>query len=159
MYRLQNKCNKGFSPPFCLLSSLGPITGQVEFVPSGRISFPVTPGLILMLNYFSFANDVARLQSAHLNMYGGLRGENRFYGDAGPSLSLSAPVIHSITDDPTPGADSGPLSVFVIGCASAWTGQGLAPPESVCVCDCEYVCVCVNSNPSFSRPSFGHYSL
>lgn len=33
--------------------------------------FPVTPGLILMLNYFSFANDVAQLQSTCLNMHGG----------------------------------------------------------------------------------------
>lgn len=55
----------------CLLSPLGPITGRVEFVLSLCISLPVTPGLILMLNYFSFANDVAQLQSARLNMYGG----------------------------------------------------------------------------------------
>lgn len=34
------------------------------------IPLHLTSGLILMLNYFSFANDVARLQSAHLNMYG-----------------------------------------------------------------------------------------
>lgn len=48
-----------------LPSPIGPVKGQVEFVQSLCISPPVTPGLILMLNYFSFANDVARLQSNH----------------------------------------------------------------------------------------------
>lgn len=42
------------------------------------ISFPVTPGLILMLNYFSFANDMARLQSVRLNMYAGCKGRTGF---------------------------------------------------------------------------------
>ena len=79
-YRQHCKCNtykiNEINPLFphtlpCLLSPLGPITGRVEFVLSLCISLPVTPGLILMLNYFSFANDVARLQSARLNMYGG----------------------------------------------------------------------------------------
>lgn len=54
----------------CRLSLPGPITGRVEFVLSLCVSLAVTPGLILMLKYFSFANDVARLQSASLNMYG-----------------------------------------------------------------------------------------
>lgn len=75
----------------CLFSPLGPITGRVEFVLSLCIFFPVTSGLILMLNYFSFANDVARLQSAPSEYAWRLRGENRFYGDVDPSLSLSLP--------------------------------------------------------------------
>lgn len=125
----------------CLLSPLGPITGRMEFVPSLRISLPVTPGLILMLNYFSFANDVARLQSACLNMYGGLRGENRFYGDADPSLSLSlpqpAPLLMTLHSAHTVD-DWVCLSLSSAACVCV--GQGLAPRVTVCVCDC--VCAC-----------------
>ena len=75
-------------PPLASWANYGP---SGIFVLSRCISLPLTPGLILMLNYFSFANDVARLQSARLNMYGGCEVENRFYGDAVPSLSLPLP--------------------------------------------------------------------
>lgn len=47
-----------------------PITGKAELVLPLSVSHPVTPVLILMLNYFSFANNMAQLQSAGLNMYG-----------------------------------------------------------------------------------------
>lgn len=60
-----NKCNnKGFSPPFVASFFL-----QANYRPGGICSvrvhlFPGDPGgLILMLNCFSFANDMARLQS------------------------------------------------------------------------------------------------
>jgi len=53
-----------FALAFSVFFSHMPITNRVELVLSLCISCPVTPGLILMLNYFSFANDVARLQSA-----------------------------------------------------------------------------------------------
>lgn len=89
-----------------------PVPGQVEFVLSGCISFfpvththtsaPLSAGLILMLNRFSFANDVARLQSGPAE-YAWTAAD--FYGDAGPSAAPLAAVIHSITGDP---ADGGP---------------------------------------------------
>lgn len=121
----------------CLPSPFGPITDWVEFVLSLCTSLSVTPGLILMLNYFSFANDVARLQSARLNMYGGLRGESRF---------MEMQIRHCRFS-------SHSLLHYWWPCTQHIQARRL----SVWVCCWLCVCACVNSNPSFSRPSFGHY--
>lgn len=103
-YRQHCKCNaykiKEINFPLSLtaprlLSPPIPITGGVEFVLFRRTSLPVTPGLILMLNYFSFANDVAQLQSARLNMDGD-REEGTGFMEMWihRSLSLSHSLFH-----------------------------------------------------------------
>lgn len=84
----------------CSFASLGPATSQVEFVPQ----LPVTPlGLILMLKYFSFANDVAQLQSACVNMHGEEQASWRCR-----SITVGfALALNSITGDPTRGGPPG----------------------------------------------------
>lgn len=65
-------------------------------------------GLILILTYFSFANDVAQLQSARLNIHGE---KNRLHGDADPSLSFSLRRSAPLPVTP-PAHAAGPLDVF-----------------------------------------------
>lgn len=86
-----------------------------------------------MLNRFSFANDVARLQSGPAEYAWTAAAD--FYGDAGPSVTPFAAVIHSITGDP---ADSGPPSVpcdqlHVCACVRV----RFCGPIRICVFVCE----------------------
>lgn len=85
----------------CLFALLGPATGQVELL----LPLPVTTlGLILMLKYFSFANNVAQLQSARLNMHGGEEQASWRCRSITVGFALA---LNSITGDPTRGGPPG----------------------------------------------------
>lgn len=126
-----NKCS--LLPYRPLLFSLHvPITVWVELVLSLRLARPVTPGLILLLNYLSFANDVARLQSACLNMYGDSTERTGFME---MRIHRRHRRLHVQHGWPCPQC---------IRWQCFWV-------YSTCVC------LYVYSNLPFSRPSFGHY--
>lgn len=106
-------------------------------------------GLILMLTYFSFANDVARLQSARLNIHGE---KNRLHGDADPSLSFS--LRRSAPLPVTPSTRGGPPGCVWFYYAPC-TRAGVSPHgyRQVCAVGCE------NGDTSHSHPPppFSHY--
>lgn len=128
-----------------LPSPIGPVKGQVEFVQSLCISPPVTPGLILMLNYFSFANDVARLQSNHPEYVWWLAKREQVLWRCSSITVTFAPIICSITDDPALSTYSRCLSVFQFAICCACIGEGPGKCITMWVCDCLCLCVCVRT--------------
>lgn len=112
-----------------------------NFVPS----LPLTPpGLILMLKYFLFANDVAQLQSACLNMHGG---KERLLWRCRSITVVFAPALRSITADPRHVRRVAWICLILL-CSAR--GARVSEYRQVHV-------VCENSDTSFSHPSFSHY--
>lgn len=121
--------------------SLGPATSQVEFC---SITPSDPPGLILMLKYFLFANDVAQLQSACLNMHGG---KERLLWRCRSITVVFAPALRSITADPRHVRRVAWICLILL-CSAR--GARVSEYRQVHV-------VCENSDTSFSHPSFSHY--
>lgn len=126
-----------------LFALLGSATSQVEFVPL----LPLTPGLILMRKYFSFANNVAQLRSARLNMHGG---KEQLSWRCRSIAVVFVPARCSITADPQHMRRAAWMCLILLCSAcGAWvSARGYRQVHTV---------VCENSDTSFSHPSFSHY--